>query len=136
MRRVRHMIEAIKHIIIIFIDHAANTFIAKQITLASSNTDKLNLRLVRVSAYLSQFRLKIKYRLDKEHVIFDALSRLFSDSDQAIMNKNVDVLNLNNYHDDIEDFELDQMYAYQSILIAMSSKFRTKLLDEYQEEQC
>ena len=51
------------------------------------------------------------------------------------MNKNVDILNLDNYHDDIEDFELNQMYAYQSILIAMSSKFRIKLLDEYQDEQ-
>ena len=58
---MRHIIEIVKHIIIIFTNHVANIFIAKQITLNNNNTNKLNFRLIRTFIYLFQFQLKIKY---------------------------------------------------------------------------
>ena len=79
------MIEMTKHIIVIFTNHFVNIFIVKQITLISNNIDKLNLRLIRVSIYLSQFRLNIKYKFDKKHVIFDVLSRFSSNNELVVV---------------------------------------------------
>ena len=78
IRKIRHMIESAKQINVILIDHTANISIVKQTTFANNNTDKLNFRLIRASIYLSQFRLNVKYRPGKKHVIPDVLSRLFS----------------------------------------------------------
>ena len=75
------MIETIKSIIVVFTNHVVNTFIAKQTTMNSSNTNKLNFRLVRAFVYLSQFRLKMKYKSEKNHVVSNALSRLVSDNE-------------------------------------------------------
>lgn len=72
VKRVRHMIEAA----VVFTDHLANPSIANQTKLTSSSTDKLNLRLVRASTYLSQFQLDVRYRPGKQHIIPNALSRL------------------------------------------------------------
>ena len=58
---MRYIIEVIKHIIVIFIDHVVNISIVKQITLNSNNTNKLNFRLIRTFIYFFQFQLKIKY---------------------------------------------------------------------------
>ena len=57
--RVRHIIKTIKNTIMMFTNYAINIFIVKQITMNSNNTNKRNLHLVRVSIYLSQFKLEI-----------------------------------------------------------------------------
>ena len=59
-----------------FTDHSAALAIAKQTSLTTSSTNKLNLRLVKASQYLSQFQLDIRYRPGKQHVVPNALSRL------------------------------------------------------------
>ena len=41
-----------------------------------SNTNKLNLRLVCASQYLSIFELDIRYKLGKKNIVPDTLSRL------------------------------------------------------------
>ncbi len=61
---------------IIGTDHDSIVFIVTQTKLSTSNTDKLNLRLVRVAMYLSQFELDIRVKIKRDHVILDALSRL------------------------------------------------------------
>ena len=61
MRKTRYLIEAFQHFIIIFTNHVVNTFIIKQTTFFFNNTNKLNFQFVRVSTYLSQFRLNIRY---------------------------------------------------------------------------
>lgn len=71
------MVEAFKHDIIIHTDHASATSIARQTTLSTTNTDKLNLRLVRASQYLSQFSLDVRHKPGKQHIIPEALSRLY-----------------------------------------------------------
>ena len=98
VKRVRHMIETIKNIIVVFTNHVVNTFIAKQTTMNSNNTDKLNLRLVRAFVYLSQFRLKMKYKSKKNHVVSNALSKLTSDNEQIDRNSK-NKLDLNTYHE-------------------------------------
>ena len=103
IRRIRHMIETIKNIIVMFTNHAINISIVKQITMNSSNTNKLNLRLVRVSIYLSQFRLEVKYKSKKNHIVFDVLFRLTSKNEKIERNFE-NILDFDNYHEDIIDF--------------------------------
>lgn len=76
VRRVRHMIEASAYPVIVYTDHSATTGIVQQTKLSSSSVDKLNLRLVRASTYLSQFRLNVRHKPGAHHVVPDALSRL------------------------------------------------------------
>ena len=129
VKRIRHMIESAKKITLIFIDHVANFFIAKQTTLSSENIDKLNLRLIKVSAYFSQFNIDIKYKSKKINIMSDALSRLSSISsfkNDAEMN----TLNIDNYHCVIQDIAVTT-HVFQESLIAMTSNFRAKLLNDY-----
>jgi len=72
----RNIIEAVKKLIIVFTDHLVTSFIACQIKLINSFTDKLNLHLICVSQYLSQFKLNIQYKLNKTHIVLNALSWL------------------------------------------------------------
>ena len=104
------MIKIVKQIIIIFINYVVNTFISKQITFNSNNTNKFNLRFVRVFTYFFQFKIEIKYRLNKNHIIFNALFRLFSKNKQLKLNFN-DKLNFDIYYKNIIDF-FDDLNCY------------------------
>ena len=87
VRRIKHMIEIfVKSSIIIYTNHFAIVFIIQQIKLSSSSIDKLNFRLIRVSIYLSQFSLKIKYKFENQHVVSNAFSRLFIDALKFVVN--------------------------------------------------
>ena len=76
VKKVRHMVESTKRPTIIYTDHSAAVPISKQASLTTSSTDKLNLRLVRASQYLSSFDLVVKHKAGKSNVVPDALSRL------------------------------------------------------------
>lgn len=135
VRRIRHIIEAAKHTSVVFTDHAANTAIAKQTTLTSSNTNKLNLRLVRASAYLSQFDLDIKYRPGKEHVIPGALSRL-SSSNSLSANKHSDTLDLESYHCGmINPSEDPDIYTILGSFTVLSDEFQKSVIEGYGKEK-
>jgi len=76
IRKIRHMVEAVDKPTIVQTDHSATPSIIRQVKLTTSSTDKLNLRLIRASQYLSQFELDIRYKPGKTHIVPDALSRL------------------------------------------------------------
>jgi hypothetical protein len=78
VRKVRHIILSSKLGTIVYTDYSAIVAIAKQDSLSSSSTDKLNLRLVRASLYLSQFSLDVRYRSGPLNIVPDVLSRLAS----------------------------------------------------------
>ena len=101
----------------------------------SNNIDKLNFRLVRASVYLSQFRLKMKYKSEKNHVVSNALSRLTSENEQ-IDKSSKNKLDLNTYHDEIIDFSNNlDCYALQNTLIAMSKNLKKEIKNEYQRKK-
>ena len=102
VKRIRHIIESAKKIILIFIDHVANFFIVKQTILSSENIDKLNLKLIKVSAYLSQFNIDIKYKLKKMNIVSDALSKL-SSINSFRNDTDINTLNIDSYHCVIQD---------------------------------
>ena len=79
--------------------------IARQTILNFINIDKLNLRLMKAFIYLSQFRLNVKHKLDKKHVISNVLFRFFFDNEQVKKLSNFDdILNLNTFYNSIVNF--------------------------------
>ena len=128
VRRVRHLIKISQHDIVVFTDHVVNAFIAKQTILSFSNIDKLNFRLMRASIYLFQFRLDIRYRSDKRHVISNALFRL---STYKFFLDEGENLNLKSYHDDMKNSFVSDQHAYNDALISMFAVFRQQLIDDY-----
>ena len=78
IKKIRHMIETATKTTVVFIDHSANTSVARQTTFSFSNIDKLNLKLIRISVYLFQFDLDVGCKFDKANIVFDALFRLLT----------------------------------------------------------
>ena len=77
VKKTRYMLESnLKAPVVVYIDHSAAVPISKQTTLNTASTDKLNLRLVRASQYLSLFNLELRYKAGKSNTVLDALSRL------------------------------------------------------------
>jgi hypothetical protein len=114
IRKIRHMIESFKKSIILFIDHESVLDIVKQIDLVITFTDKLNLRLIRAFEYIQRFNLIIKHKSEKQHIVFDALSRLISKNDD---------INIS------DSKELDALFIIT--LIEMKFTFKAKIIDEY-----
>ena len=129
VKRIRHFIEIFKHVIVIYTNHAANSFIARQIKFINSSVNKFNMKLIRASAYLSQFRLDIRYKSDKEHIISNAFNRLFI-TNRMFSDKN-NVLNIENFHIVMIDSKNDFTYVYQNDLIVVSNDFKKRLQKNY-----
>jgi len=72
IRKIRHMVKSTEV-------PSAAVPICRQTSLTTSSTDKLNLRLVRASQYLSGFNLSIRHKAGKANIVLDALSRLQAD---------------------------------------------------------
>ena len=53
IKRIRHLIEIVKYVIVIYTNHATNLFITRQTKLINNNVDKFNIILIRVFVYLS-----------------------------------------------------------------------------------
>lgn len=76
-QKIWHLIQSRREpLTAIFINHSGTAGIVAQIKLITVNTDKLNLRLVRVSQFLSTMSIQIKVKPGKFHRVPDALSRL------------------------------------------------------------
>ena len=77
VKKIRHIIESnLKSPVVVYTDHLVAVLISKQTTLNTISTNKLNLRLIRASQYLSIFNLELRHKTDKSNVVPNALSRL------------------------------------------------------------
>ena len=77
IKKMRHFIKSCKKSSMsIFTNHAVIAEIVNQIFLITINTNKLNLRLIRVSQFFFTFFIKIKIKFDKFYVVSNVLSRL------------------------------------------------------------
>lgn len=119
LRKTRHLVEAAEIPAVVYTDHGASLGIAKQTTLSTSSTDKLNLQLVRASDYVQRFPLVIKYKPNKHHIIPDALSRLEAEGKEVLEDK--------------EEGELDVLFT--TTLIEMSKEFGENLIQGYKDDR-
>ena len=142
VRKVRHLIESSrKPPTIIYTDHSAAVPISRQTTMSSSSTDKLNLRLVRASQYLSQFNLLVKYKAGKANIVPDALSRLQgappSTSDSSV--STLDALCADAFVElGLREASMNSVKssaAYHITLVEMSQSFKDRLMLAYKEDK-
>ena len=121
LSKTRHMIESAPHTVV-YTDHGAALGIAKQTSMTTSSTAKLNLRLIRASEYIQRFRsLEFRHKPGKQHVVPDALSRL-GQAGSSIKSQ--------------EEGQLDTLHgcAYHVTLVEMSDSFKRRLVEEYPKD--
>lgn len=119
VRKIRHLIESSKSKVVVYTDHSATIDIAKQGSLTTTSTVRLNLRLVRASQYIQQFDLDVRHKPGKRNVIPDALSRLASTNDQPQPPGHA---------------ELDVLYAYTTTLVEMNDEFKMRIAKGYETD--
>ena len=121
LMKIRHMAETAPKTIV-YTDHGAALGLAKQTTLTTSSTDKMNLRLVRASDYVQRFRdLEFRHKPGVSHIVPDALSRL---------------PRIDSKRDDSEGV-LDTLWTHAyntTVLVEMSDEFRTRMLEGYRKD--
>ena len=139
VKKVRHMIESSqKPPVIIYTDHSAAVPISRQTSLNTSSTDKLNLRLVRASYYLSSFNLELRHKAGKSNTVPDALSRLPQTTEAPPDGSGEGVLD--------SLFHAAEAYGssttapepvpiYHSTLVEMSDDFKQRLKQAYLADQ-
>ena len=118
--KTHHLIEFsfTKLIIIVITNYNVTTFIARQSHLIITvNIDKLNLQLVCVLQYFSQFSLNVQHCSDKIHLVSNVLSRLL---DNMKIMKNKDTL--------------DNIEFYHIILVKIADEFKQQIQNAYKED--
>ena len=75
VKKTHHLIEANDFPTIVYTDYVAVKHVAHSMSLKTTSPERANMRLIRASQYLSQFRLDVRYKPRKEIVTADALSR-------------------------------------------------------------
>ena len=81
---------------------------------------RMNLRLVRMSQFLQQFRLDIWHKSGKKHIIPDVLSRLAS---------------INVGCSDPSHSELDVMFTYNTTIIEIHPNLISRILAWYEDDE-
>ena len=139
IKKIRYIIKAnLKPPIIVYTDYSAVVPISRQTTLNTTSTDKLNLRLVRASQYLSSFNLKLRHKAGKANMVPDALSRLATTSKASndldgILNALCGVIVPVGASRSIPTVnkDLDTPEVYHTTLINITDDFKTRLRKAY-----
>lgn len=117
IKKLRHLVESSRASVIIQTDHAAILDIMQLSSITStSSTMRMNVRLVRASQFLRQFRLVVRHKPGKEHIIPDALSRLAS---------------ANNPGHNASYSKLDALFVYHTTLVEINPDLVTRILEGY-----
>jgi hypothetical protein len=137
IKKIRHLIEfSRKSFAIIFTNHSALIEIIKQTSFTSSNTNKLNLRLMKISQYLLTFSIEIRVKSEKFHITFDVLFRLF-----FVMNKDQSTIDeksvLKNLQYDIDVMIIQSISEWKSSSFDVRSTHISSYLNTYfEQEEC
>ena len=96
-----------------YINYNAIIEIFKQISIITTFTNKLNLRLIEAFAYNQRFDLKWRHKLNKTHIVLNALFRLASDDIiNTLLNEKLNVL-------------------FIIVVINFNEVFRKKIINDY-----
>ena len=103
---------------IIQIDHSATIDICKQKFITNTNFFiRNNIRVVKISQYLSQFSFDVKHKFDKNNVMSNALFKLISIETISFEQKDYS--------------EFDVLYIYNTTLVKISKDFKEKIIQDY-----
>ena len=121
IKKVRHLIESSQACVIIQTDHSAILDILQQSSITSTtSTMRMNLRLIRASQFLQQFKLDVRNKSGKEQIIPDALSRLAS---------------MNVGCSDPSHSELDALFTYNATFIEIHPNLISRILAGYEDDE-
>ena len=145
IKKVRHMVESTKKPpVVVYTDHSAAVPISRQTSLTSSSTDKLNLRLVRASQYLSMFNLSVRHKAGKTNVVPDALSRL-QGSSSDVAKEGPGILEAlygsvlpqgsRKRSQEAPGSAVDLPVCFHVTLVEMSQEFKERLVLEYSKDE-
>ena len=117
IKKIKHLVQNSKHRVIIQIDHQIIVDICAQTLITATNsTIRMNVKLVRAFQFFNQFNLNIRYKSNKNYIIFDALFRLAS-------------FNLTILKSDY--FELNALFVYNITFVEMFNDFIQKITQKY-----
>ena len=117
IKKLRHLVESSRTKVIIRTDHTAIFDIMQQSMITStSSTMRINIRFVRVSQFLHQFRLVMRHKPGKEYIIPNVLSKLASANDT--------------FQDDVYS-EFDSFFVYHTTLVKINPDLGKCILDRY-----
>ena len=143
VKKTRHLIESsLKPPVVIYTDHSAAVPISKQTSLKTTSTDKLNLRLVRASQYLSAFNIELRHKAGKTNVVPDALSRLEVKDPQPAGDKEDGILDILYGNADIAE-QADTVHylpdvvpaVYHATLVEMADEFKARIKEGYAKDK-
>ena len=134
-----------KSSVVVYTDYSVAVSISRQTSLTILSIDKLNLRLVRASQYLSMFDLSVRHKANKTNIVSNALSRLQGSVSitinelemlKALYEQAVKVIaSLVNIAAH-KNSSLSEPYAnYHITLIEMSNDFKARLFKEYAKDK-
>ena len=137
VRKIRHMIESSECLsTIIYIDHSAAVSISRQTSFTTFSTDKLNLRLIKASQYLSEFNLQVRHKVDKSNIVSNVFFRLQAN---VTTTKKVDVLKA--FYESFVKLcnknkvtQRPEILTYHIILIKITNDFKNRLQKAYQNK--
>lgn len=125
LRKMRHYIQSGERPVIVRTDHIANKDIARQKTLQTTSTGKMNLRLVNASQYISSFgNIDVRHVPGKRDLIPDALSRLINNRRHEIPVEDGQPIG-----------ELDNLAAYQADVAKIPDDFVQNLKQDYEDDE-
>ena len=91
------------------------------------------MKLIRISIYLSQFRLNVRYKSKRFHIIFDVFNRLSTRN--IIFNDKNNVFNIENFHNDMINSKNDDIYVFNKNLITIFDDFKRRLKKNYKKNK-
>jgi hypothetical protein len=128
IKKVRHLIQFSKKLVIIQINHEAIVNICKSTSIISTNSiSRMNLRLMRTSQFFNQFsNLEIRHKSEKYHFISNVLFRFQS------LNKK----NLSDDHVKLNELFVKHnvVYSYNATLVKLNSEFRERIMNKYSQD--
>ena len=134
LKKIRHLMKTFTLTTIIYIDHDVALRIIKQISLIIFFINKLNLRLIRAFNYLQRFNLNIRHKFKKQHIIFDALFKLFSDNNSQKFFANDELNALYIFPKPSAKKSFANIILFITFLIKMNSKFKRRILKKYKSD--
>lgn len=122
LRKLRHMIESSRQPTVVYTDHASTVGISTQTSMNTVALERLNLRLIRASQYIQQFRLQVFHRPGKSNTVADALSRLTTKQNKNIKYNEPDLDSIDAYFTD---------HGYTASSIQLSTQLKKRIIEGY-----
>src|SRR5436190_18914938 len=103
-------------------NHVTTIVIVRQTSLTTNFTNKLNLHLIQVAAYIQQFQLKIHYKSDKQNTVSNVFFKLSCQEAEANEEFILDIL------------FIKFIYIFYMLITEVFNEFKISLRENYKHD--